>query len=264
MKRTTSAALLAVGIITFTAGHASAHVPNVSASCDDGAPTGHVTLIKYPPGSTVRIQGGAPIAFSPAYSTTVNLGSPTVAHTFHVVVHSPDHIGELDETEHVAACYVPQTTTTVQATTTTQAATTTTAAATTTTTAATTTTVKVPESGPLLPGPSTTTIRPDLTVPLVPITGPATTPSTAAPLPDDCVGINPDTGIGSRRWSLAPCTDGSVTTARNAPDFAVTPTTTIRSTLPTTGASTGPALALASVTVAGGLGLGALARRRTN
>lgn len=112
-------AALALGL-ALTLDLVDAHTPQISAGCVDGKPVGNVNLQQYPPGSTVTVNGvtttfgatshgGQPTG---SYVHTYQLGSPTVAHAFHVVVVSPDGIGNLNETETAPPCVATSTTTT--------------------------------------------------------------------------------------------------------------------------------------------------------
>lgn len=164
-------AALALGL-ALTLDLVDAHTPQISAGCVDGKPVGNVNLQQYPPGSTVTVNGvttrfgasshgGQPTG---SYVHTYQLGSPTVAHAFHVVVVSPDGIGNLNETETAPPCQSPPITASTPGS---------------TTTAPSTTTV-----------PGTSTSAPATSAPAAPTTtsatAPAATTATSSPTtPDD-------------------------------------------------------------------------------
>lgn len=167
-------AALALGL-ALTLDLVDAHTPQISAGCVDGKPVGNVNLQQYPPGSTVTVNGvtttfgatshgGQPTG---SYVHTYQLGSPTVAHAFHVVVVSPDGIGNLNETETAPPCQQTPTTTSVPIPSTT----------------ATSTTVSPTTTGP---APTSTTASPTTTAPSPTTTEPVATTATSSPTtPDD-------------------------------------------------------------------------------
>lgn len=240
MKRRWLVVPAAFALALVVAGLGAAHVPSVSAGCVAGLPVGTVTLTSYPPGSTVTVNGatvtfGALVHGQPAggYSHTYQLGSPTVAHTFHVVVVSPDGIGNLDETETTPVCTGAEATSTT----------------TTNPTPTTTPTASVPPSSPT--GPNSTT---------------STTSSTVAPSESSVVGVAtpPVPPPSSAPDDSSPGTSPTLAARSNGPS---TPTNShglsaATEGLPATGVDVHDTLWGAGVVLVAGLGLLVVTRRR--
>lgn len=77
---------------------------------------------------------------------------------------------------------------------------------------------------------------------------------------DPCVGINPDTGLGTTLWGVQECGTPVTTTPGAAPTTAAVATST--GSLPSTGAETWIMTLLGGLALTGGFGLTRLARRR--
>jgi LPXTG-motif cell wall-anchored protein len=239
-RMTVRLALISVGLaglgIAATAGGASAHTPDVSASCTDGLTIG-LTNYEGPSGNnhvTVTIDGVTHVI---PFGETLSRNFPwdsSVDHVWLVVLDANLHTGDptkYDTSFHGTQlhCTTPSTSSTVHATTTTTTvhATTTTAppALTTTTTAPAATTTSVASEVPLPPETTTTAV------------------ASEAPVP-------------------APTTTVAVASEAPLPPTAVVVEAPIGSTLPATGTDTGTQLGAAVVVVMSGLGLITISRRR--
>lgn len=185
-------ALLAIATtLVASIGLASAHVYDVLANCGkQDSPIGHIGAVAYPPGSTILVTidhvdkplvyfGHLNAAGQPDgnFARDYDLGSPFTAHSFGVLIQSPDGLGKYDQILYVGACKTaPPTTVPAPTTTTTQPAPTTTS----TTTAPAESTTVVASVPPPSNGP-TTTVAATTPASIVPTVAPTNAPTTVKP-----------------------------------------------------------------------------------
>lgn len=182
-------ALLAIATtLVASIGLASAHVYDVLANCGkQDSPIGHIGAVAYPPGSTILVTKDhvdePPIHFGHLSATgqpdgnfahDYDLGSPFTAHSFGVLIQSPDNLGKYDNTLYVGACKTSPPTTAPAPTTTAPVPA---AATTTTTTAPAESTTVVASVPPPTNGP-TTTVAATTPASIVPTVAPTNAPTT--------------------------------------------------------------------------------------
>lgn len=185
--------------VALTAGLASAHIPTLTAGCENGKPVVVASLLNYPAATALlSITNHVPLglaSFSGGIIMTERPLDATVNHHAVLVVTSSDHQGEGTFTADTGICQQETPTTKAVSTSTTSSSTSSTSTVPASSTSA------VPAATTTAAGP-TTTVLPGTTVSVAATT---VAPPTTAAVGHDCVSVDPATGYGSFADTLQRC-----------------------------------------------------------